>query len=104
MIRQYDVCRNTDKSTAARIPYFVVLQSDLLDGLTTTVVAPLIRLGERTTISKINPQVRVAGKTYFVSVPALAGVSNRQLGPVVANLGEEHSKFIAAIDLLFTGF
>jgi hypothetical protein len=82
----------------------VVLQSDLLDGLTTTVVAPLIRSGERTTISKINPQVGVAGKAYFVSMPALAGVSNQQLGQVVANLAEHHSSFIAAIDLLFTGF
>ena len=104
MIRQYDVRRNIDKATVGRIPYFVVLQSDLLDGLYTTIVAPLIRSGDRTTISKINPQVRVAGKEYFVSVPALAGISNQQLGPVVANLGGDHSKFIAAIDLLFTGF
>lgn len=104
MIRQYDVCRNTDKSSAARIPYFVVLQSDLLDGLSTNVVAPLIRTGERATISKLNPEVRIAGKDYFVSVPALAGISNQQLGPVVANLGADHSRFIAAIDLLFTGF
>jgi hypothetical protein len=103
-MRQYDVCRNTDRTTSGRIPYFIVLQSDLLDGLLTTVVAPLYLSGQRTPISKLNPEMHIEGRACFASIQELAGVTREQLGPVVSNHSNEHVKFIAGIDLLFTGF
>ena len=41
MIRQFDVVANPDPAEAAHRPYLVVLQSDLVSGLVSTIVAPI---------------------------------------------------------------
>jgi len=42
MTRQFDVVANPDPIDAAHRPYLVILQSDLISDLTSTVVAPLV--------------------------------------------------------------
>jgi hypothetical protein len=42
MTRQFDVVANPDPIEAEHRPYLVVLQSDLVSGLSSTVVAPLV--------------------------------------------------------------
>ena len=42
MTRQFDVVANPDPIDAALRPYLLVLQSDIVSGLTSTVVAPLV--------------------------------------------------------------
>lgn len=103
VIRQYDICVNTDRTTRARFPYFVVLQSDLLGPLETVVVAPAVPERASVMISRLNPEVNISGKSYRVSMPDLAGVTRNRLGEVVGSVANRHSDFVAAIDLLFTG-
>ena len=103
MTRQYDICSNTNKASRSRVPFVVVLQSDLMRDFQTVVVAPLMAETIATKISRLNPLLKVQGKSYRVSMAELAGVSRKQLGEVVANVQDQHLEFVGAIDLLFTG-
>jgi hypothetical protein len=42
MSRQFDIVRNPDPEDVSRRPYLLILQSDLVSGLRSTVVAPLV--------------------------------------------------------------
>ena len=104
VIRQYDVCRNKDSGSRARIPYFVVLQSDILSGLGTVIVAPLVLLKSAPPISRLNPLIDLQGKRYSVTMQDMAGIPRSRLGTATLNVASQHSEFIAAIDLMFSGF
>jgi toxin CcdB len=102
---QFDVYRNVNPATRARIPYLLDVQSDLLDPLATRVVVPLCRpevlkgkLAER-----LNPVFEVEGRKMAMLTPELAGVSGRILGERIGSLSEERRSIVAALDLLFTG-
>lgn len=102
---QFDVYRNANSATRARIPYLLDVQSDLLDPLATRVVVPLCkpqvlkgRLAER-----LNPVFEIEGRKMVMLTPELAGVSGKGLGKRVGNLSGERHSIIAALDLLITG-
>jgi toxin CcdB len=103
MVVQYDICKNPDNASRARVPYLVVLQSDLLSPLETAVVAPVMPERLSNSITKLNPVISINGTTYRVSMQDLAGIPRKRLGAVVANAGQQHLDFVAAVDLLFTG-
>jgi toxin CcdB len=85
------------------VPYVVILQADVLNDFATVVVAPLMQETAATKFTKLNPKVLVQGKTYSVSMPEMSSVLRKHLGEVVASAGSQHSEFVAAIDLIFTG-
>ena len=102
---QFDVYRNANPATRARIPYLLDVQSDLLDPLATRVVVPLCKpevlkgkLAER-----LNPVFEVEGRRMAMLTPELAGVSRKILGERVGNLSHERYSIVAALDLLITG-
>jgi len=102
---QFDVYRNANPATRARIPYLIDIQSDLLDTLATRVVVPLCKpavlkgkLAER-----LNPVFEIEGRKMAMLTPELAGVSRKILGERIGNLSDERRSIIAALDLLITG-
>lgn len=102
---QFDVYRNANPGSRARVPYLLDVQSDLLDPLATRVVVPLCKpevlkgkLAER-----LNPVFEVGGRKVAMLTPELAGVSRKMLGERIGNLADERSSIIAALDLLITG-
>lgn len=102
---QFDVYRNTNASTRARIPYLLDVQSDLLEPLATRVVVPLARpevLGGKLA-ERLSPLFRVEGRNVAMLTPELAGVSRKLLGERVASLVGERQSIVAALDLVFTG-
>lgn len=103
-MRQFDILPNPSRETAARVPYLVVLQNDLLRELSTTVVAPLIQKAEfGRPASVLNPVFEVQGEQVVLSVAELAGISRHQLGEPVGSVAGRRDEILAAIDLLFTG-
>ncbi len=102
-MRQYDICRNSNAVSRKQVPFVIVLQADLMGEFSTVVVAPLMAETAATKISRLNPSVKVLGKTYRVSMAELASVLRKQLGEVVVNVEEQHGEFVAAIDFVFTG-
>jgi len=102
---QFDVYRNPNPATRARVPYLLDVQSDLLDTLATRVVVPLCKpevlrgkLAER-----LNPVFEVEGRKMVLLTPELAGVSRKALGEQIANLANRRDSIIAALDLVITG-
>lgn len=103
VIHQYDICRNPDRASRPRVPYLIVLQSDLLHPVETVIVAPVVAEKASSSISKLNPALTVDGKRYRVIMQELAGVPRSRLGEAVSNAKARHNDVVAAIDLLFTG-
>jgi len=102
---QFDVYRNPNPATRARVPYLLDVQSDLLDTLATRVVVPLCKpevlrgkLAER-----LNPVFEVEGRKMVLLTPELAGVSRKALGEQIANLANRRDSIIAALYLVITG-
>ena len=104
MIRQFDVVANPDLTDVADRPFVVVLQSDLISDLTSTVVAPLVPRARMTGARRLNPVVNVEGQEYWLAMHELFAMDRRMLRRPVASIVEQRDAVIAALDLLFTGF
>jgi toxin CcdB len=102
---QFDVYRNPNPATRTRIPYLLDVQAELLDALATRVVVPLCRpdVLSGKPAERLNPQFELEGRKVLMLTPELAGVSRKALGERVANLADERTAIIAALDLVFTG-
>ncbi len=102
---QFAVHRNRNEATRARFPLLLDVQSDLLEPLNTRVVVPLSPATQARTrvMDQLTPSLSVSGKDYVMMTPQLAGISARELGPVVEVLSSARGTIIAALDLLITG-
>lgn len=100
-----DVYPNPDHKTAAIIPFVLDIQSNLLDGLPTSVVIPLARPEAIETLSilRLNPDVSIDGNKLIALTQDLATVPRRMLKKPVTNLSPQRDEILAALDLLFTG-
>jgi toxin CcdB len=104
MIRQFDVVANPDADDAPYRPYLVVLQSDLVSGLRSTVVAPLVARGELQGAGQLNPLIAVDGREYWIAIHELFAIEQRMLGSKVGSVAANRDAIIGALDFLFTGF
>lgn len=103
---QFDVYRNPDKGSQARIPYVVALQSDLLDTLEHFVVAPLRVKQDDSVIPmlRLNPLVNIDGQEFHIRTQDIATVRRSLLRQPVASLSSHRDEILAALDFLFTGY
>lgn len=102
---QFDVYRNANPASRARVPYLLDVQSDLLEPLATRIVVPLCRpeLLSGKPAERLNPAFEVEGRKLLMLTPEIAGVSRKALGERVANLAAERAAIVGALDLAFTG-
>lgn len=99
---QFDVYHFAPRG--AGFAYVLDLQSDLLDGLATRIVAPLYPLkGKQQTILRLNPVVPIEGKACYLAVQEVTALRVKSLGAKVASLSEQRPGIIAALDFLITG-
>jgi toxin CcdB len=103
MTRQFDVVANPDTEDAAQRPYLVVLQSDLVSGLHSTVVAPLAAREQFAGARRLNPIMPVGGREFWLATHELFAVDRRVLRQPIANLADHRDAIIAALDFVFTG-
>lgn len=104
MPRQFDVVVNPETAEAVYRPFLVILQSDLVSGLVSTIVAPLIPREHMAGADRLNPLVSVEGREFWLATHELFAVDRRLLRTSVANLESKRDAIIAALDLLFIGF
>jgi toxin CcdB len=104
MTRQFDVVANPDPTEAAYRPYLVVLQSDLVSGLMSKVVAPLVPHAQMKGAHRLNPIVPVEGREYWLATHELFAVDQRVLRDKVTTLVDHRDAIIAALDFVFVGF
>ncbi len=105
VIRRFDVFRNPESRSARSFPYLLVLQSEMLDALTTVVVVPLVR---RTMLAgiptaRLNPELRVEDDVVYMLTQQIGAVSAKSLTKQVINLDAERMAITQALDFLFSG-
>jgi toxin CcdB len=103
MTRQFDVVANPDASDAPHRPYLVILQSDLVSGLRSTVVAPLVVREQLAGAQRMNPIFSVHGKDYWLAAHELFAIEQRILKNAIASLSDQHDAIMTALDFVFTG-
>ncbi len=82
----------------------MVLQHDLLDDLTTRVVAPLVPVASRGHAARgLNPQIWIGDSPYALLVEYPAAATERELGTHVMSAAYARDEIIRALDILFTG-
>lgn len=84
--------------------YLLDVQSELLSGLNTRFVIPLLPEDEAPKPARrLNPIFEVMGVRHVLATQFAAAVSAGELGAPVMNVAEHHEAVIAALDVLITG-
>ena len=92
------------KGPSSSADYLIDLQDDMLQNLSTRVVAPLVapdKLGPP--MKTLNPRIWIGGEPYILLLHLLAAIPATTLGSLVASAKSQRTDIIGAIDLLFTG-
>jgi toxin CcdB len=100
---QGDVHRNTGPSRE-HTPFLLDVQTDLLDGLDTRLVVPLVlasAFGRRA--ARLHPAFVVDGREVVMATHLMAAIRRAGLGEVVASLAGRRDEVLGAIDVLLTG-
>jgi len=102
---RFDVYPNPDPLEAEQVPYFLDVQSDYIQGMTTRVLVPLWRTESFPNhISELNPQVEINGALVIMDTAAVGAVTTRALKRAVANVGDKQFVIQNALDILFGGY
>ena len=103
-MRQFDIVENTNSGTNRHVPYLLLLQAPLFDGLATRVVAPLVPLkGFGKPLARLTPVISVADEAFVVSIAEIAGVPLAAIGEKVDSISDSRPEIVSALDFLFTG-
>ena len=85
--------------------FLLDVQTDLLSGLNTRVVVPLLPLTDAPIpAQRLNPVFEIENLEVVMATQFLAAVSESELKEVVGNLEGSQSEITVALDMLFTGF
>lgn len=96
---RYDVC-----VSPGGVGFVVDVQTNLLDGLTTRVVAPLRPAASAPTPAKLlNPVVEIDGETHVMVTQFISAVPVRALGKPTGELAERADEITRAVDMLSQG-
>ena len=83
--------------------HVVDLQTDLLSGLATRIVAPLRARAETAVITGLTPVVQVEGAEFVVLMQEMAAVPTRELQRRIGSLGAYQDSIKRALDIVFFG-
>lgn len=102
---QFDIYVNTDKDTNKTYPYFMDVQSDLLDTLNSRVVIPLTPAKDsRKDFPKtLCPRIKVRNKSFALLTHQITSVPLSLLKEKAASAESTRNEIIAAIDFVVTG-
>ncbi|MFT5705342.1 MAG: toxin CcdB [Shewanella sp.] len=102
---QFALYKNNDKSSAIAYPYFVDVQSELLNTLNTRLVIPLtpVELLEKKAPSHLCPIIDIDKGDFVILTHQMASVPSKILKEPVNDLSAFRNEIIAAIDFLITG-
>ena len=105
VVRRFDVFHNPSGVSAKKIPYLLVVQSDLLGEMETCVVLPLAKAqaAKAAASTRLNPQFEVDGTSVVLLTQLIGVVPVRTLRKHVVNLDAQRSVIVGALDFLFEG-
>lgn len=101
---QFFVYANADAASRRSIPFWLNVQSDLIDIAESRVVVPLIAPGRAgASVSRLMPSLMVAGKRMVMDTAQITNVPMQMLGRRVADLSAERLSIVDALDFLTHG-
>ncbi len=96
---RFDVYQTSDTT------YVLDVQTDLLSGLNTRVVVPLLPLENAPKpASHLNPIFSIKDKSLVMATQFLAAIPEAELRSRITSLRDHHQTISDALDLLFVGF
>ncbi|NGX16813.1 CcdB family protein [Wenzhouxiangella sp. XN24] len=97
---RFDIFKNEDEAG-----YLLDVQSDLLSGLNTRVVVPLLpQSSAPSPAQRLNPVFRIEGQELVMATQYMAAVPAGELRSRVGSLAEKQDEISTALDMLFLGF
>ena len=85
--------------------YLLDVQTNLLDGLHTRLVVPVVPLADAPRpAGRLNPVLDVGGQLFSLQTHLMGAIPARLLGRPVDNLMRHYDRIIAAVDMIFNGF
>ena len=104
-MNQFSLYKNENKSSKKAYPYFVDVQSDLVDSLNSRVVIPLSLSEEtnNTNAKGLCPIFDIKDKDYILLTHQLTSVPVSLLKKESGTLESFRYEILGAIDILFTG-
>jgi len=85
--------------------YLLDVQSDLLSGLNTRVVVPLLPTSSAPSpAQRLNPVFIIDGEELVMATQYLAAIPDGELRSGVGSLAEQQDEISEALDMLFLGF
>lgn len=97
---KYDVCRDPSGDGL-----LLDVQTDLLSGLNTRVVVPLLsKASAPTPAARLNPVFTVKGEQVVMVTQFVAAVPAGMLGEKITSLADDFDQITQAIDMLIQGF
>jgi len=95
---RFDVCRGESG-------YFLDVQADVLEVLTTRIAVPLLAPGDAPLPARhLNPVFVVADQPLVMVTQFMSALFRSELGPVVASLAHEADAITRALDIALQGF
>ena len=103
-MKQFDLYENTDSDSREKYPFFVDVQTDLLDELNSRVVIPITTVQDAKSFPKnLCPVVEIRNKNYALLTHQITTVSASFLAYKEGSLLLNRSDIISALDFLLTG-
>jgi len=105
VVRRFDVFRNPSTVSAKKMPYLLVVQSDLLQEMETCAVLPLARAqaAKASASERLNPEFEIENMPVVQLTQLIAAVPVSALRKHVANLEPQRDAILRALDFLFSG-
>lgn len=103
---RFEIYRN-DSIHQATTPYFVDVQSNVLDPLNTRVVIPLRRLDRFPQVllpKDLTPIFVIEGIECMLDTPKLAAIPKSELKVRVSSIGTQQEAVMTALDRLFDAY
>jgi toxin CcdB len=103
-MHQFDVYINKDSDTNNTYPYFVDVQTNLLEALNSRVVIPLTSVRpDRSLPNNICPKVEVNSEQFYLLTYQVTTVSSSFLRKKEGTLLLNRTDIINSVDFLFSG-
>lgn len=105
MCFQFDVYRNPSGRTRDYQPYFMIIQHDHYDDLSTRLILPLCYYNHlKGHVNAMSPLVNIDFQPFFLNTAGITHVEKNKLSNknYVCNLRSARSSVIAGIDALIT--
>jgi toxin CcdB len=102
----FPIYENPNPASRGLVPYLLMVQSALLDDLSTRIVVPLYRTSgvPEATITRLHLSLDLAGESLLAAFQHLTAVPRHCLGRQVGQLSDRHAEITACLDFIFRGY